>query len=232
MNIKKELEILSVKLNLFEEFKFEPRKLVARHEEKYTNMLEKLLIQGDSYVYGKNKKQLDELVKELDKGTFYKFIKKNPYWIDSFERVEFLINHFSEEENKKLAKEVGCRNKEFDANFYSTIFSEDYNTYSTYIFVGGDKFKEKGNGDFSKSLEIENFIKLDSEEGSSLEEQYRQMKSVASYPRMMGIRATSNNKTLFKINTEKDLLDEYVGMSDEEMPDFIVTSIAGSAKKI
>ena len=58
------------------------------------------------------------------------------------------------------------------------------------------------------------------------------MKSVASYPRMMGIRATSNNKTLFKINTEKDLLDEYVGMSDEEMPDFIVTSIAGSAKKI
>jgi len=50
--------------------------------------------------------------------------------------------------------------------------------------------------------------------------------------KMMRLRASTNNKQLFKISAHKGLLDDYEGETGSEMPEFILMSIDGAKQKL
>jgi hypothetical protein len=50
--------------------------------------------------------------------------------------------------------------------------------------------------------------------------------------KMMRLRASTNNKQLFKISAHKGLLDDYEGETGSEMPEFILMSIDQKKERI
>ena len=49
---------------------------------------------------------------------------------------------------------------------------------------------------------------------------------------MMRLRASSNNKQLYKISAHKGLLDEYEGETGSEIPEFILSAIDEKKERV
>jgi hypothetical protein len=50
--------------------------------------------------------------------------------------------------------------------------------------------------------------------------------------KMMRLRASSNNKQLYKISAHKGLLDEYEGETGSEIPEFILSAIDEKKERV
>jgi hypothetical protein len=105
-----------------------------------------------------------------------------------------------------------------------TMTPEDWKKYestSNYFYIGTQKTVEVGDGQFKKVMDIENITKVD-----------RFNPKDHHTLQMMMLRARFQNAGLYAITTEKDLLDNYIGVPTEDIPEPVMRTITEKSKKI
>jgi hypothetical protein len=170
------------------------------------------------------------LVMKLSKGDLITFVKANPFWLDSLDKVKYLLNTLNYKENRDIAENhIGqtFAKSNFwtspEMNYYENKFKipkSNYGKIDTYVFVGSDEFKETRRGSYKKVFDIERLMKVSVDDWKDTKDY-----GLSHIIKMMRLRASSNNKQLYKISTHKGLLDDYDGETGSEIPDYILMSI-------
>ena len=184
--------------------------------------------------YKDHSKNINPLVMKLSKGDLITFVKANPFWLDSLDKIKYLFNTLNYNENKEIAENhigqtfsKGSFYTTPELKYYESKFKKPKNSkIDTYVFIGSDEFVEVGEGEYEKMLDIERLMKVS----------VGNWKDISDYGfggmiKMMRIRAYANNKGLYKITANKGLLDEYEGKSGSEMPDYILSAINQKKEK-
>jgi hypothetical protein len=179
-------------------------------------------------------KSLDPLVMKLSKGDLITFVKANPFWLDSLDKIKYLFNTLNYNENKEIAENhigqtfsKGSFYTTPELKYYESKFKKPKNSkIDTYVFIGSDEFVEVGEGKFKKMLDIERLMKVSVDNWKDISDY-----GFGGMIKMMILRANANNKQLYKITANKGLLDEYEGKSGSEMPDYILSAINQKKEK-
>jgi antitoxin component YwqK of YwqJK toxin-antitoxin module len=182
-------------------------------------------------LYKDNSKNIDPLVMKLSKGDLITFVKANPFWLNSLDKVEYLLNTLNYKENKDIAENHIGQILSGGQGFFTTpelkyyenkfkIPKSNYGKIDTYVFVGSDEFKETRRGSYKKVFDIERLMKVSVDDWKDTRDY-----GIGATIKMMRLRAGANNKQLFKISAHKGLLDDYEGETGSEMPDYILMSI-------
>jgi len=218
---------------------FVPRRI----DERYTDLLNSMITTDYSIeTYLKNRDSYKELTKELDplimklpKERLIMFVKANPFWINSIDKVKHLLNTLNYKENKDIAENhIGQTFSK--GNFYTTPELKYYENklktpqrskVDTYVFVGSDEFVETRNGSYKKKFDIERLMKVSVNDWKDTSD-YEKPGMV----KMMMLRARANNKQLYKITANKGLLDDYEGKTGSEIPDYILSAINQKKERI
>lgn len=213
---------------------FIPRKV----DERYDDLLKSMITtKFDLDSYKELDKTLDPLVMKLPKNDLTTFVKANPFWLNSLDKVEYLLNTLNYKENRDIAEHhIGQTFSK--GNFYTTpelkyyenkfkIPKSSYGKIDTYVFVGSDEFKETRKGSYKKVFDIERLMKVSLDDWRDTGDWI-----LGAMIKMMKLRAGANNKQLFKISAHKGLLDDYEGKTGSEMPDYILSSIDGKKERI
>ena len=220
---------------------FIPRKVDERYDDLLKSMITTKYDIG-SYLqrrdsYKELDKTLDPLVMKLPKNDLTTFVKANPFWLNSLDRVEYLLNTLDYKENRDIAEHhIGQTFSK--GNFYTTpelkyyenkfkMPKSNYGKIDTYVFVGSDEFKETRKGSYKKIFDIERLMKVSVDDWKDTRDY-----DLGTMIKMMRLRASANNKQLFKISAHKGLLDDYEGKTGGEMPDYILSSIDGKKERI
>lgn len=187
--------------------------------------------------YRDNSKNIDPLVMKLSKGDLITFVKANPFWLDSLDKVKYLLNTLNYKENRDIAENhIGqtFAKSNFwtspEMNYYENKFKipkSNYGKIDTYVFVGSDEFKETRKGSYKKVFDIERLMKVSVDDWKDTRDY-----GLSHIIKMMRLRASSNNKQLFKISAHKGLLDDYDGETGSEIPDYILMSIDQKKERI
>jgi hypothetical protein len=210
-----------------------------RVDERYNDFLRSMITTNTdigSYLKRKDSykdlsKSLDPLVMELPKNDLSVFVKANPFWLDSLDKVKYLLNTLNYKENRDIAEhhigQILSGGKGFfttpELKYYENKFAipkSNYGKIDTYVFVGGDEFKETRKGSYKKVFDIERLMKVSVDDWKDTRDY-----GIGAMIKMMRLRAGANNKQLFKISAHKGLLDDYEGETGSEMPDYILMSI-------
>ena len=228
-----------MKIKITEEQKkklFIPRKIDERYENLVNDMITtdynigSYLTRRD--IYKDLKKEINQIVLKLPKDKLMLFVKANPFWIDSKDKIDFLFEKLNFKENKDIVKNhigitlAGGENKFFttkELKYYEdkiNIGSKNNKNKDVYVFVGGENFKKVGKNNYKKVLDIERLIKISVDKWNDTSDY-----NYGGMLKMMGIRSQSNNKTLYKIITNKGLLSKYNGKTGSEIPDEILQAI-------
>jgi hypothetical protein len=188
-------------------------------------------------LYRDNSKNIDPLVMKLSKGDLITFVKANPFWLDSLDKVKYLLNTLNYKENKDIAENhigqtfaKGHFWTSPEMNYYENKFKipkSNYGKIDTYVFVGSDEFKETRKGSYKKVFDIERLMKVSVDDWKDTRDY-----GLGATIKMMRLRASSNNKQLYKISTHKGLLDDYDGETGSEIPDYILMSIDQKKERI
>ena len=218
---------------------FIPRRI----DERYTDLLNSMITTDYSIeTYLKNRDSYKELTKELDplimklpKEQLIMFVKANPFWINSIDKVEHLLNTLNYKENKDIAENhIGQTFSK--GNFYTTPELKYYENklktpqrskVDTYVFVGSDEFVETRNGSYKKKFDIERLMKVSISDWKDTSDYGN-----TSMIKMMRLRAQANNKQLYKITANKGLLDDYEGKTGSEIPEYILSAIDQKKERI
>lgn len=218
---------------------FIPRRI----DERYTDLLNSMITTDYSIeTYLKNRDSYKELTKELDplimklpKEQLIMFVKANPFWINSIDKVKHLLNTLNYKENKDIAENhIGQTFSK--GNFYTTPELKYYENklktpqrskVDTYVFVGSDEFVETRNGSYKKKFDIERLMKVSISDWKDTSDYGN-----TSMIKMMRLRAQANNKTLYKITANKGLLDDYDGKTGSEIPEYILSAIDQKKERI
>jgi len=225
---------------LKEEFDFVPRNIDKRHEEEIENEKKRLDITIDKIIQSKSESEQQKLAIQnnfqvyFNKENFYRYVEDKklidllmayPELIDMFKPV---MGFVQQKFTKKMLLQL-IKNDYTSSNFVKYLKNKYHlikNKLDYYAFIGGDKFVETTKGNFQKKLEIENLFKVNNNDFTDFTDRGKfQLAGV------MKIRAKSNNKDLYSITCSEGLLDEYEGMSDEQMPEYIVSSIDERKKR-
>jgi hypothetical protein len=220
---------------------FIPRKV----DERYDDLLKSMITTKydmDSYQkrrdsYKELDKTLDPLVMKLPKNDLTTFVKANPFWLNSLDKVEYLLNTLNYKENRDIAEHhigqtfaKGHFWTSPEMNYYEGKFKipkSNYGKIDTYVFVGSDEFKETRKGSYKKIFDIERLMKVSVDDWKDTRDY-----GLGAMIKMMRLRASTNNKQLFKISAHKGLLDDYEGETGSEMPEFILMSIDQKKERI
>lgn len=188
-------------------------------------------------IYKEYSKDIDPLVMKLPKKDLSTFVKANPFWLNSLDKVIFLLNTLNYKENRDIAEHhigqtfaKGNFWTSPEMNYYENKFKipkSSYGNIDIYVFVGSDDFVETRRGSYKKKFDIERLIKVSVDDWRDTND-YDISKTV----KMMRMRATSNNKQLYKISAHKGLLDDYEGKTGAEMPEYILMSIDQRKERI
>jgi antitoxin component YwqK of YwqJK toxin-antitoxin module len=218
---------------------FIPRRI----DERYTDLLNSMITTDYSIeTYLKNRDSYKELTKELDplimklpKEQLIMFVKANPFWINSIDKVKHLLNTLNYKENKDIAENhIGQTFSK--GNFYTTPELKYYENklktpqrskVDTYVFVGSDEFVETRNGSYKKKFDIERLMKVSLNDWKDTSDYGN-----TSMIKMMMLRAQANNKQLYKITANKGLLDDYEGKTGSEIPEYILSAIDQKKERI
>ena len=218
---------------------FIPRRI----DERYTDLLNSMITNDYSIeTYLKNRDSYKELTKELDplimklpKEQLIMFVKANPFWINSIDKVKHLLNTLNYKENKDIAENhIGQTFSK--GNFYTTPELKYYENklktpqrskVDTYVFVGSDEFVETRNGSYKKKFDIERLMKVSISDWKDTSDYGN-----TSMIKMMMLRARANNKQLYKITANKGLLDDYEGKTGSEIPEYILSAIDQKKERI
>jgi antitoxin component YwqK of YwqJK toxin-antitoxin module len=181
-------------------------------------------------LYRDNSKNINPLVMKLSKGDLITFVKANPFWLDSMDKVKYLLNTLNYKENKDIAENhIGqtFTKSNFwtsrEMNYYENKFKipkSNYGKIDIYVFVGSDEFVETRRGSYKKKFDIERLMKVSVDDWKDTKDY-----GLSHIIKMMRLRASSNNKQLYKISAHKGLLDDYDGETGSEIPDYILMSI-------
>lgn len=221
---------------------FIPRKV----DERYDDLLKSMITtKYDIGSYQKRRdsykeldKTLDPLVMKLPKNDLTTFVKANPFWLNSLDKVEYLLNTLNYKENRDIAEHHIGQVFSKGSNFFTTpelkyyegkfaIPKSSYGEIDTYVFVGSDEFKETRKGSYKKVFDIERLMKVSVDDWKDTRDY-----GLGAMIKMMRLRASTNNKQLFKISADKGLLDDYEGETGSEMPEFILMSIDQKKERI
>jgi hypothetical protein len=216
-----------------------------RVDERYGDLLKTMITTSfdiGSYLkrldsYKELDNTLDPLIMKLPKNDLITFIKANPFWLNSLGKIKYLFNSLNYKENKDIAEHHIGQTFAKDG-FYTTPelkyfenkFKKSKSSYGeidTYVFIGGDEFVKTENGDYKKVLDIERLMKVSVGSWKDTSDY-----NLGKMLKMMLMRATQNNKQLFKITTYKGLLDRYEGKTGDEMPEDILMSIDEKKERI
>jgi hypothetical protein len=188
-------------------------------------------------LYKDNSKNIDPLVMKLSKGDLITFVKSNPFWLNSLDKVEYLLNILNYKENKDIAEnhigQTFAKSKFWtspEMNYYEMKFEipkSNYGKIDIYVFVGSDEFVETRGGSYKKKFDIERLMKVSVDDWKDTRDY-----GISHTIKMMRLRASSNNKQLYKISTHKGLLDDYDGETGSEIPDYIIYSIDQKKERI
>jgi antitoxin component YwqK of YwqJK toxin-antitoxin module len=188
--------------------------------------------------YRDNSKNIDPLVMKLSKGDLITFVKANPFWLNSLDKVIFLLNTLNYKENKDIAENhigqtfaKGNFWTSPEMNYYENKFKipkSNYGKIDIYVFVGSDEFKETRNGLYKKVFDIERLMKVSVDDWKDTKDYGRNKDEIW----WMRLRASSNNKQLYKISAHKGLLDEYDGETGSEIPEFILSAIDEKKERV
>jgi len=218
---------------------FIPRRI----DERYTDLLNSMITTDYSIeTYLKNRDSYKELTKELDplimklpKEQLIMFVKANPFWINSIDKVKHLLNTLNYKENKDIAENhIGQTFSK--GNFYTTPELKYYENklktpqrskVDTYVFVGSDEFVETRNGSYKKKFDIERLMKVSLNDWKDTSDYGN-----TSMIKMMMLRARANNNQLYKITANKGLLDDYEGKTGSEIPEYILSAINQKKERI
>jgi len=218
---------------------FIPRRI----DERYTDLLNSMITTDYSIeTYLKNRDSYKELTKELDplimklpKEQLIMFVKANPFWINSIDKVKHLLNTLNYKENKDIAENhIGQTFSK--GNFFTTKELKYYENklktpqrskVDTYVFVGSDEFVETRNGSYKKKFDIERLMKVSLNDWKDTSDYGN-----TSMIKMMMLRARANNNQLYKITANKGLLDDYEGKTGSEIPDYILSAINQKKERI
>ena len=128
---------------------------------------------------------------------------------------------------KKLGKKPTAGEVGGDVKMYVdkwTMSPEDWQKYensSNYFFIGKIEPVEVGDGQFKKMMNLESITKVD-----------RFNPKDHHTLQMMMLSARFKNSNLYAIVTEKNLLDDYVGVPSQDIPEPVMKTIMEKAKKI
>lgn len=220
---------------------FIPRKV----DERYDDLLKSMITTKfdlDSYQkrrdsYKELDKTLDPLVMKLPKNDLTTFVKSNPFWLNSLDKVEYLLNTLNYKENRDIAEHhIGQTFSK--GNFFTTpelkyyenkfnIPKSNYGNIDTYVFVGSDEFVETRKGSYKKVFDIERLMKVSVDDWRNTKDY-----GLGNMVKMMRMRAGANNKQLFKISAHKGLLDQYEGKAGDEIPEYILSAIDQKKERI
>jgi hypothetical protein len=188
-------------------------------------------------IYKDYSKDIDPIVDSLSKDELIVFIKANPFWLNSKDKIVFLLKKLSYDENKDIAdNHIGTSfsGKSFyttpQLKYYELKFEkseESYKNRDVYVFVGDDKFVKNDNGNYDKVLDIERLMKVSIDSWDDISDY--DVKNTVGFMRM---RAMQNNKTLYKIVTYHGVLDDYINKTGDEIPDYVLASINEKKERI
>lgn len=215
---------------------FIPRRVDERYADLIKTMITtnydigEYLKRRDMYKdYGKN---IDPMVLKLNKQDLITFVKANPFWLDSHNKIDYLFKTLSYGENKDIADNhigndlSGVKGGFFttpELKYYEYKFSVPKNSFGKvdiYVFVGDDEYIKTSGNSFYRRLNIERLMKVSADKWNDTSDF-----GVGSMVKMMRMRAQANNKTLYKISTNKGLLKNFEGKSSSEMPPYILGAI-------
>lgn len=168
-----------------------------------------------------------EILNYQYKEDMFEFIMYNKYNVKKFvewantlniNELRFLLKNVSINkvdlkdyiELKMLYKKANISHKEY----------QEYKRCDIIAFIGGEKFKEvKVDGEtyHKKQLYIENMVKVDQFSGAD----HQMLNMMKMRIRFQG----DDSYRLYSLKVEKGLLDKYLNMATEELPDFILKSI-------
>ena len=213
---------------------FIPRRIEGRWDDYLKSTIttdynmDSYLKRRDLYKY--NSKNIDPLVMKLSKGDLITFVKANPFWLDSMDKVKYLLNTLNYKENKDIAENhigqtfaKGNFWTSREMNYYENKFKKpksNYGKIDIYVFVGSDEFVETRRGSYKKKFDIERLMKVSVDDWKDTKDY-----GLSHIIKMMRLRASVNNKQLYKISAHKGLLDDYDGKTGSEIPDYILMSI-------
>ena len=123
---------------------------------------------------------------------------------------------------KPTAAEVGGDVKMYVDKW--TMSPEDWQKYensSNYFFIGKIEPVEIGDGQYKKMMNLDSITKVD-----------RFNPKDHHNLQMMMLSARFKNSNLYAIVTEKNLLDDYVGVPSQDIPEPVMKTIMEKAKKI
>jgi hypothetical protein len=213
-----------------------------RVDERWDDFLKSMITTDyniESYLNRKNSykdysKNINPLVMKLPKGDLITFVKANPFWLDSLDKVKYLFKTLNYNENKEIAENhigqtfaKGSFYTTSELKYYENKFKIPKNSkIDTYVFIGSDEFVEAGGGKYKKMFDIERLMKVSADNWKDISDY-----GFGGMILMMRLRASANNKGLYKITANKGLLDEYEGKTGSEMPDYILSAINQKKEK-
>lgn len=128
---------------------------------------------------------------------------------------------------KKLGRKPTAADVGGDVKMYVdkwTMSPEDWQKYensSNYFFIGKIEPVEVGDGQYKKMMNLDSITKVD-----------RFNPKDHHNLQMMMLSARFKNSNLYAIVTEKNLLDDYVGVPSQDIPEPVMKTIMEKAKKI
>jgi hypothetical protein len=183
-----------------------------RVDERYNDLLRSMITTNTdigSYLkrrdsYKDLSKSLDPLVMGLPKNDLTTFVKANPFWLDSLDKVKYLLNTLNYKENRDIAEhhigQILSGGQGFfttpELKYYENKFAipkSNYGKIDTYVFVGSDEFKETRKGSYKKVFDIERLMKVSVDDWKDTRDY-----GIGATIKMMRLRAGANNKQLFK----------------------------------